>query len=66
MLNRCYGNFVARLIAIICEIMTRYFFDNGEIDKLVKQIKSIYGGIYSLNEHCWQQLKATSIKKSSK
>ena len=46
--------------------MTRYFFDNGEIDKLVKQIKSIYGRIYSLNEHCWQQLKATSIKKSSK
>ena len=41
--------------------MTRYFFDNGEIDKLVKQIKSIYGRIYSLNEHCWQQLKATQL-----
>ena len=29
-------------------------------------MKGIYGIINSLNEHCWKQLKATSIKKRSK
>ena len=50
---------VTRKVRMIDTTVTRYF---------VKQIKikNIYSGMNSSNEHCWKQLKATSIRKRSK